>query len=153
MSKKSRLWLCACLIAVNLMVIWGNSLLPGEISSAISDWVKAVLTRLFSGIQGPDTPGSGLLRKAAHFLEFAALGLLISWLHSILLGVTFQGCLRSLLWGISAAAVDESIQRFVPGRHGCVTDVLIDTAGVIAGIALLWGMNKVKKHDFWRKTK
>lgn len=38
-----RLRLCIALIALNLCVIWGNSLLPGEISGFISGWVKGVL--------------------------------------------------------------------------------------------------------------
>ena len=40
---EKRLRLCAVLIAVNLCFIWGNSLLPGEISGAISEAVKNVI--------------------------------------------------------------------------------------------------------------
>ena len=39
-----RLRLCTALLIANLVFIWGNSLLPGEISGAFSDWVKSVLS-------------------------------------------------------------------------------------------------------------
>ena len=31
------------LIVLNLALIWGNSLMPGEISGAISGWVKDIV--------------------------------------------------------------------------------------------------------------
>ena len=40
---KKRLWICLLLLILNLSFIWGNSLLPGEISGALSDWVKGIL--------------------------------------------------------------------------------------------------------------
>jgi hypothetical protein len=45
---EKRLRLCAVLIVVNLCVIWGNSLLPGEISGAISDFVRDGLRSLLA---------------------------------------------------------------------------------------------------------
>ena len=66
-----RLRLCVTLLVLNLIFIWGNSLLPGEISGAFSRWVKELL-----GIApGDPHTGHGLLRKIAHFTEFALLGI------------------------------------------------------------------------------
>ena len=42
-----RLRLNAALLICVLTFIWGNSLLPGEVSGAFSDWVKSILERLF----------------------------------------------------------------------------------------------------------
>ena len=39
----------------------------------------------------------------------------------------------SVLWPVLAPVVDECIQRFVPGRSGQPTDVLIDLSGVLLG--------------------
>ena len=50
-----RLRLCITLLVCNLIFIWGNSLLPGEISGAFSDWVKSLLAHLL-----PVGPQSGL---------------------------------------------------------------------------------------------
>ena len=137
----ARLRLCVTLLICNLVFIWGNSLLPGELSGAFSDWVKSMLARLFSG--SPHTSvGGGLLRKIAHFTEFAALGMCLAWLH----GMLQKGKLRPFLWGVLAAAVDETIQRFVPDRGPSIRDVCIDSAGVLTGIILLWlGYHFVKK--------
>ena len=128
-----RLRLCTALLICNLVFIWGNSLLPGEISGAFSDWVKSLLAQLLS--MGPDDgSGGGLLRKVAHFTEFTALGMLLAWLH----GMLQKGKLKPFLWGVAAASVDETIQRFVPDRGPAVKDVCIDSAGVLTGIILLW---------------
>ena len=138
-----RLRLCTALLLCNLIFIWGNSLLPGEVSGAFSDWVKSILARLFAG--GPEkTAGGGLLRKIAHFAEFTALGMCLAWLH----GMLGKGKFRPFLWGVLAASVDETIQRFVPDRGPSVKDVCIDSAGVLTGIILLWtGYAYVKKRS------
>lgn len=129
---KRRMRLCTVLLICNLVFIWGNSLLPGEVSGAFSDWVKSILDSLFPG-GGTSTPGSGLLRKAAHFTEFMALGMLLRWLFGMLQ--------RKAPWpffcGVAAACIDETIQRFVPDRGPSVKDVGIDSCGVLAGIILL----------------
>ena len=128
-----RIRLCAVLLICNLIFIWGNSLLPGEVSGAFSDWVKAILAKLFAGDLS-EPSGGGLLRKLAHFTEFTALGMCLAWLH----GMLGKGKLRPFLWGVLAASVDETIQRFVPDRGPSVKDVCIDSAGVLTGITLLW---------------
>ena len=125
MSKEKRIRLCGVLLVLNLLFIWGNSLLPGEISGALSQWLRQLLGFME---QTPDT-GHGILRKLAHFTEFACLGLLLQWLRSML-GKKLPG---SILWGFGAACIDETIQCFVPDRGPGILDVAIDTAGVIAG--------------------
>lgn len=138
-----RLRLCAFALCALLIFIWGNSMLPGEISQAFSDWVKSLLEKLLPG-EGLDSPqkGSGLLRKIAHFTEFAALGALLGWLF----GMLRKGKLQPLFWGTAAACVDETIQFFVPGRSPGLKDVAIDTAGVLTGLVfLLIGHTCIKK--------
>ncbi len=127
-----RLRLCTALLIVNLCFIWGNSLLPGELSGAFSDWVKRLLTAILP--VGPSASGgSGLLRKIAHFTEFALLGMLLTWLF----GMLQKRQLWPLAHGFAAACVDETIQRFVPNRGPSLVDVGIDTCGVIVGMILL----------------
>ena len=48
---KIRMGLAIALTAVLLVFIWGNSLLPGEVSGAFSQWVKDLLSRLFGFFQ------------------------------------------------------------------------------------------------------
>ena len=129
-----RLRLCITLIACNVIFIWGNSLMPAEISKAFSSFVRDLLSVLFGGIGGGEADfGEGILRKIAHFLEFACLGSLLCWLFSML----DKRRVLALACGFAAACVDETIQRFVPGRGPRFTDVLLDSAGVACGIAVL----------------
>ncbi len=127
-----RMRLCTVLLIANLAFIWGNSLLPGEVSGALSDWVKGILELLFE--KGPSKPSSGgLLRKLAHFTEFTALGMLLLWRFSML-GKHWCFALAS---GVTAACMDETIQIFVPNRGPALRDVGIDALGVLTGIALV----------------
>ena len=79
---------------------------------------------LSSGLGGWDL----VLRKLAHATEYAILGALL------------LRALRHPNWavalGIAYAISDEIHQSFVPGRQGSPLDVLIDSAGVIAGVVL-----------------
>ena len=137
-----RIRICTCLLVLILAFIWGNSLMPGEISGAISDWVKGLLSFLFP--EGPEEDSGGfLIRKLAHFTEFAALGATLGWLH----GMLKKGRLRPFMWGVLAASVDETIQRFVPDRGPSVWDVCLDSCGVLTGIVLLYaGHTYYKTH-------
>lgn len=136
-----RLRLCKVLLVCNLIFIWGNSLLPGEVSGAFSDWVKSLLAALFPGSLD-SAAGGGLLRKIAHFTEFAALGMCLAWLFGMLQKEKLLpfGC------GVAAACIDETIQRFVPDRGPSVKDVCIDSCGVVTGMLLLY-----LGHTYWRK--
>jgi len=128
-----RMKLCTALLILNLAFIWGNSLLPGEVSGAFSDWVKRVLEALLpGGAAGP--AGGGLLRKAAHFTEFTALGMCLGWLF----GMLRKRAAWPLVCGVLAACADETIQRFVPGRGPSIRDVGIDSCGVAVGMGLLY---------------
>ncbi|MBO5078676.1 MAG: VanZ family protein [Oscillospiraceae bacterium] len=143
---KKRLSLCALLISLNLLFIWGNSLLPSEMSAAFSKLVGAVIDWL---IPGPATPaegeGHGILRKIAHFTEFCSLGMLLSWLVRMTSEKKWQHFAIPLVSGVAAAAIDETIQLFVPGRGPHIRDVGIDSLGVLMGIAILWGIALRKK--------
>lgn len=127
-----RLRICTVLLAGLLAFIWGNSLMPGAVSQAISNFVQQLLT----GIRIPADAvpaGSGLLRKLAHFTEFMGLGMLLCWRF----GMLGKGRRPALLWGMAAACLDETIQAFVPERAPRLFDVCIDSLGVLTGITLL----------------
>lgn len=138
-----RMRTAACLLICILAFIWGNSLMPGEVSGAISNWVKDFLAKLLP--MGPEEEDGGghLIRKLAHFTEFTALGATLGWLF----GMLNKGKLRPFACGVLAASVDETIQRFVPDRGPSLWDVLLDSCGVLTGIVLLHlGHTYYKKH-------
>ncbi len=149
---KTRIRICTALLAVNLVFIWGNSMLPAQVSQAFSQWVGQLLSAIFGQVGGEEQTGTGLLRKLAHFFEFCTLGGLLCWLMEM-----FQKPkLLSLLCGFSVACTDEFIQCFVPERGPAVKDVLIDTAGVAAGIGILalgYAIYKKRKNNNLEETK
>lgn len=90
-----------------------------------------------------------LVRKSAHFCIYAALGFLVlgavntyTLTNPVKLLVSFGLC---VVYSIS----DEIHQIFVPGRAGRVSDVLIDTGGILLGIVVMAGFillyTKVKR--------
>ena len=125
--------LCLTLIFLNLAFIWGNSLLPGGISGAISNWLAA----LFQGGDITES-GSGLLRKLAHLSEFACLGFLLAWYAWMQGERGFHLLCAGLLGGLLTACVDESIQLITPDRGPSLVDVWIDTCGVVIGLTTLF---------------
>lgn len=142
---QKKLRLCVTLLICNILFIWGNSLLPGEISGAISGFVKDVLAHIIPGMSGEGGGGHGLLRKAAHFTEFACLGALLTWLLCMLQKPRPFAVAGAFL----VACADETIQRFVPDRGPSFKDVLIDTSGAVVGMLLLlawcaWTKRKIK---------
>lgn len=143
------------MLGLLLAFIWGNSLLPGHISGAFSDWVRKILRQLLPFLfkNASDSAGGGLLRKIAHFTEFAALGACFCWLYAMLMTKQCRQILYAAASGVLAACVDETIQRFVPQRHGCLTDVGIDTAGVITGIVLFMIVYHINKKQHLEEMK
>lgn len=79
-----------------------------------------------------------IIRKLAHFTEYAVLGFLLS-LHFNELRRKLSADVRftwAAVIGIIYAASDEIHQLFVPGRGPGMIDVFIDSIGVMAGIAV-----------------
>ena len=139
MMKRSpfRLCLCGALIAALLAFIWGNSLLPGEDSGELSGFVGAVLQVLFPFLDLSSETGMHLLRKAAHFTEFAALGLSFTWLWAMLIRARLPRIALPFLCGTLSAAIDETIQLFSPDRGPSIKDVALDASGVLFGVLVL----------------
>ena len=83
-----------------------------------------------------------IIRKLAHFSEYALLG--------ILAFINFSKVkkLFSAVFSCIYASSDEIHQLFVPGRAGQVRDVLIDTSGAVAGILLAILIRKI-----WLKSR
>ena len=76
-----------------------------------------------------------LSAKLLHFTAYAVLAVLSVWLR---VPARFRGPLYALLFAHGAAT--ELLQTFVPLRHPAVRDVAIDSLGLLAGLALSWGL-------------
>ena len=128
--KTSRRRLLAGIVAFMwLGFIWGNSMLPGSDSAAVSGFVGELLAKIF----GPKVlEAAFFLRKLAHFTEFSILGGVLAWNA----GLWPVSSSVPVLTGLLAAMADETIQLFSPGRASMVQAVWIDFAGVLAGLLL-----------------
>ena len=75
-----------------------------------------------------------IVRKLAHFCEYMLEGFLLM----LCLRVYTRHLLRHVSWpilgGVLTALTDETVQLFVPGRRGQVTDIWIDFSGVMTGL-------------------
>lgn len=141
-----RLYLCVALLILNLAFIWGNSMLPGELSGALSGWLKDILSHIIP-IKPGDNQGHGLLRKMAHLTEFGCLGMCLSWFVRMLCPQRWKHWVLPLLGCFAAGCVDEIIQCFVPDRGPGLLDVGIDTFGALIGIILFSGVYFLKKKE------
>ena len=128
-------WLLLAVVVT--AVIFVNSSLPATESGKLSGFVAqfvAQLSQLLDITLKGDVEHT--IRKLAHFLEFACLGLL--WCKTF---ASFRVSNRTstgyiLLLCLLTAVTDEYIQLFSLGREGKVMDVLLDFSG--AACAWLW---------------
>ena len=146
----TRFFLAATLATAALIFFFSAQ--QGPESTVLSDGVTLQLARLLRPGFDRLSPAvrtaymeqlSGIVRKCAHFGEFALLGFnLLCWLR-------LRRCDRPArvhlpwAWGIATlyAGTDELHQIFVGGRGPALKDVGIDSAGALAGaLAALLGM-------------
>lgn len=73
------------------------------------------------------------VRKTAHAMEYAVLGGVLVLMYGSYEIIGKKGMAYGILTGVAYAMTDEIHQLFVAGRSCQVTDVLIDSAGVIFG--------------------
>ena len=156
-SSARRIRLCTALLVANLALIWGNSLLSGADSGAVSGGVVEWLMGLLGVPEAHEELVHTLIRKAAHFTEFACLGMLLCWRFGMAGERGAKIAYLPVLWAMAAALTDETIQMFTPDRGPSLTDVWIDTSGAAAGMMLLlFGhhlMKKIKhKHNLEETT-
>ena len=135
-KTKPRLIVCITLLVAWLAVIWGNSMTTGQVSGEFSGWASKLLGKILPFLSPDSENGHLLVRKLAHFSEFAILGILLRWLFSMLMEKKALRFLLPLGCGMACAVIDEFIQSFTPGRVCSFWDMCIDWSGVLTGILL-----------------
>ena len=130
-------------------VIFSFSLQSGEVSGDLSGSVLEALLGFFMPgvLESPEKLELFhlILRKCAQFTEFMILGVL----SSIALKYMKVGCksIIGLGYCMLIASLDETLQLFVSGRAGRVQDALIDSAGALVGVLVVFIYFKVTKCD------
>lgn len=124
--------ICWCLVAVCMGIIFYFSSRTATESSAQSDGVLSMLFKLL----GENAVTSFIIRKCAHFLEFAGLSFLFSIAFFQQTGTVrfwLPVCCTSLY-----AVTDEIHQLFVEGRACRLLDWAVDTAGGLFGFLIFF---------------
>ena len=119
--------------------IFSNSMAVAEVSSVSSGRVlqllQAVLRRL--GMPGlAQRLTMHIVRKMAHFCEYTLEGFLLMLCMRVYTRRYVRHISVPVLGGVLTAMADETIQIYSPGRSSQVTDVWLDSAGVLAGILI-----------------
>lgn len=78
-----------------------------------------------------------VIRKIAHFSIYTLVGLLLMSLLSTYKIEEIKRIYISMIVGIIYATSDEIHQAFIPGRSAQITDVVLDSMGVLFGILLV----------------
>ena len=142
------------LLAVWILVMFGHSMTPADLSSKESGSVLAFLCSMLEGAGiGSSWLTEHLVRKTAHFCEYGVFGLLLMKNFYLLQGRRGRGYRQSLtarfcplvLAVLAVPFLDETIQSFSPGRSPQIGDVWLDMAGACCGLLAaavlkrLWG--------------
>ena len=81
--------------------------------------------------------GNPIIRKLAHFSIYALVGVWIMSFMSTFKTRLYKKWIVSMIVGIGYAIFDEYHQSFVSGRAPSITDVGIDSLGVLSGILVV----------------
>ncbi len=137
-----------------VLYIWFHSFMRAETSAAESLFVLDNLMSFFKAIGISIELTDHIVRKAAHFCEYALLGCLVSWCAYLLNKSIVKNLMPTGFVCILTALIDENIQLYSLGRSGQVSDVLLDFVGSVCGatffiviiiIVLLIKKRKMKK--------
>ena len=78
-----------------------------------------------------------LVRKTAHFTIYFITGILFSLFYKTFNYKLWKVFVLAVISGGVCALIDEFHQLFIPGRTGKITDVLLDSSGVLFGCVIV----------------
>ncbi|MGN1131232.1 MAG: VanZ family protein [Ruminococcus sp.] len=141
-------WVLTSLTCLYIFIIWIHSTMSASDSTvestAVMNFLQEILRSIGLGVELTDF----IVRKSAHFCEFALLGFLTICTFyiknkKILINLTSIGFIC-----LCVAIIDEIIQIYSPGRSCQVSDVVLDFSGALAGICfylLIFGIYRLIK--------
>lgn len=146
MKNKTKRIIFGILILINCITIFYFSHQVADDSSKQSSRVVELISNILPFINNMEEPNKTILkeqiltpivRKTAHFSIYAMLGIFTTnFVLTLENKKTYKTIIFSLMFCFLYAVTDEIHQRFIPGRYGAITDVLIDTSGALTGILI-----------------
>lgn len=133
------------LLVLQMWIIFGFSGQDGETSGTISRRITETITKNIKSIQNLEKAEKEkvlkqiehFIRKLAHFSLYTVVGFLLMSLLSTYKLKQKNRIYISFGIGLMYAISDEIHQSFIPERTPMISDVCIDTCGVITGIIIL----------------
>ena len=119
--------------------IFSNSMAVADVSSVSSGRVLQLLQAVLRRLGHPALAQRltmHIVRKMAHFCEYTLEGFLLMLCMRVYTRRYVRHISVPMLGGVLTATADETIQIYSPGRSSQVTDVWLDSAGVLAGILI-----------------
>lgn len=149
------------LVCIWMITIFWFSNQQGEGSSSMSKQVSKVIVNLIDlGQQYAEEQKENMaikiepyIRKLAHFSIYALGGILLVNATRELTKKEKVQIGMSAIIGILYAVSDELHQLLISGRSGNITDVFIDTLGLLTGITVFLLINKICTKIFDKNTK
>ncbi|WP_143322611.1 VanZ family protein [Clostridium sp. HBUAS56010] len=142
--KRKHLWIIV--VVLYILFIYSNSMKVSAVSSEDSGRVLQIIQEIFQKFQlNAGWLTEHIIRKTGHFLEYSVLGVLL------------YGCMRSLelkreirwsvhiIIGFLVPFIDETIQLFIEGRSGQISDVWLDCGGIVFGTLFTIGFLLISK--------
>ena len=117
--------------------IFSNSMAVAQVSSASSGRVLTLLQGALRRLGHPALAQrltQHVVRKMAHFCEYLLEGFLLMLCMRVYSRHPLRHITVPMLGGVLTALTDETIQLYSPGRSSQVTDVWLDSVGVLARI-------------------
>ncbi|MEG0688999.1 MAG: VanZ family protein [Hungatella sp.] len=136
--QKRYIWSGIWLLYVGF--IFCNSLTPATLSSQQSGAVLLAVQEVLRDV-GLEYSGitEHIVRKSAHFAEYTLMGMLLyKTISQYELGRELRMAVQALLT-FFVPFCDETIQLYVEGRSGQVSDVWLDVVGVVFGTIVVMG--------------
>ena len=130
-------WILYILLGLIVFFIWDNSMQNGGSSDGFSLLFAETFASIANelGFHGNIWILNRIVRKLAHLTEFTILG---GVLYVVLRRyIEYGTVVKTIVVGIVIASLDEFIQLFSLGRSSQLSDVLIDTVGIIIGISVV----------------
>lgn len=141
-KRKILLTVLSLLLVCNLAFIWGNSLVSRSDSHDLSVGVLGFLPGFIRDLFPNQEQLVHIVRKMAHFTEFACLGGLSCGLLAAARTVKLHPFFHVWAGGFFVAAIDETIQIFT-GRGSQLQDVWLDFVGFSAGLVLVLAVRAI----------
>jgi VanZ family protein len=112
-------------------------------SGNTSRFIRPLIELLFPAAT-PETIAfyHGLIRKGAHVVEYAVLGMLATRAFRLARSFGKNSALFAIAFVTLVAGIDEFNQSFNPQRTGTIYDVFIDLGGGVTGVLIAFTVNR-----------